>query len=80
MSEFLRLLSLYYACEIAAETHFPSPEEWTRCMGYYHEVKVHFADDLNGAAAQIEGYRRWKEWEAMNPQLVETLRDRARRG
>ncbi|WP_299729943.1 hypothetical protein [uncultured Tateyamaria sp.] len=79
MSEFLRLLALYYACEIAAETQFPAPDEWTRCMGHYHAVKVRFAQDLTGPAAQIEGYRRWKEWEAMNPDVVESLRDRARR-
>ncbi len=78
MSELFRVLVLYYACDIAAETQFPSPEEWARCMGHYHAVKAHFARDLDGPEAQMVGYRRWKAWEADNPHLVETLRERAR--
>ena len=78
MTELLRLLSLFYACDVAAETRFPSPSEWARCMGHYHAVKAHFADDLTGAEAQIEGYRRWKAWEKANPVLVAELRSRFR--
>ncbi|WP_415921053.1 hypothetical protein [Tateyamaria sp. SN6-1] len=78
MTELFRLLSLFYACDVAAETRFPSPDEWARCMGHYHAVKEHFAEDLNGPAAQIEGYRRWKAWEDANPALVAELRGRFR--
>ena len=78
MTELLRLLSLFYACDVAAETQFPTPSEWARCMGHYHAVKEHFADDLSGPAAQIEGYKRWKAWEDANPALVAELRDRFR--
>ena len=78
MTELLRLLSLYYACDVAAETQFPSPTEWARCMGHYHAVKMAFAWDLTGPEAQIEGYRRWKTWEAENGDIVADLRSRAR--
>lgn len=77
MSELLRILVLYYACDVSAEVHFPSPEEWTRCMGHYHEIKARFADDLSGTDAQVVGYQRWKTWEAENPELVASLRERA---
>ncbi len=77
MTELIRLLALYYACEVTAETQFPSPTEWARCMGHYHAVKAHFAGDLTGPQAQIEGYRAWKTWEVENGVLVAQLRDRA---
>ncbi|WP_299742913.1 hypothetical protein [uncultured Tateyamaria sp.] len=77
MTELMRLLSLYYACEVTAETQFPSPTEWARCMGHYHAVKTHFAGNLTGPQAQIEGYRAWKMWEDQNGALVAQLRDRA---
>ncbi|MEM7631692.1 MAG: hypothetical protein AAF227_06705 [Pseudomonadota bacterium] len=78
MTDLLRLLSLFYACDVAAETTFPTPDEWARCMGHYHAVKAHFAGDLTGPQAQIEGYRRWKAWEDANPALVTELRSRFR--
>ena len=78
MTDLIRLLSLFYACDVAAETQFPSPQEWATCMGHYHAVKAHFADDLSGPQAQIEGYRRWKAWEAAHPALVAELRGRFR--
>lgn len=77
MSELLRILVLYYACDVSAETQFPSPTQWERCMGHYHEIKSRFAEDLDGPRAQIEGYQRWKEWEEQNPNLVASLRERA---
>lgn len=78
MTDLLRLLSLFYACDVAAETTFPTPDEWARCMGHYHAVKAHFAGDLTGPQAQIEGYRRWKAWEAENALLVAELRSQFR--
>ena len=77
MTELMRLLALYYACEVSAETTFPSPQDWARCMGHYHDVKAHFAGDLTGPQAQIEGYRAWKMWEDENGVLVAQLRERA---
>ena len=78
MTDLLRLLSLFYACDVAAETEFPTPTEWARCMAHYHAVKAHFADGMSGPQAQIEGYRRWKAWEDANPALVAELRSRVR--
>ena len=78
MTELFRLLTLFYACDVAAETEFPSPAEWARCMGHYHEIKAHFTPELTGPQAQIEGYRRWKAWEADNAALVEQMREKAR--
>ncbi len=78
MSELMRLLSLFYACDVSAETEFPSPQQWVACMGHYHAVKAHFAEDLSGPTAQIVGYQRWKDWEAENAALVAQLRDRVR--
>lgn len=77
MSDLLRLLVLYYTCDVSAQAQFPSPQDWARCMGHYHQIKSHFADGLDGPAAQVEGYRRWKTWEAENPALVASLRARA---
>ncbi|WP_299615364.1 hypothetical protein [uncultured Tateyamaria sp.] len=77
MTELMRLLALYYACEVSAETQFPSPTEWARCMGHYHAVKSHFAEGSTDPQAQIEGYRAWKMWEEENGVLVAQLRDRA---
>lgn len=77
MSEILRILVMYYACDIAAEARFPSPEEWARCMGYYTQVKTHFAAQADGPARLVEGYRNFKDWERANPALVADLRARS---
>ncbi|MEO9685453.1 MAG: hypothetical protein ABJR46_00525 [Tateyamaria sp.] len=78
MTDLIRLLALYYTCDVSAETQFPSPQQWANCMGHYHQIKTHFADDLDGPAAQIEGYARWKIWEKENSELVASLRTRAK--
>ena len=78
MTDLIRLLALYYSCDVSAETQFPSPQQWANCMGHYHQIKAHFADDLTGSEAQIEGYRRWKVWETENSELVASLRTRAK--
>lgn len=79
MSELFRVLVLYYACDIAAaERHLTRPE-WTVCMGYYAEVKRHFAGDVTGPQAHRQGYLGFKAWEAENPGVVADLRARSQR-
>lgn len=78
MTELLSLLNLFYACDIAAETRFPTPQEWATCMGYYAQIKALFAPELSGPEAQMEGYLRWKAWEAENAALVAEMRENAR--
>ncbi|WP_299373316.1 hypothetical protein [uncultured Tateyamaria sp.] len=77
MAEILRIMVLYYACEVSAETQFPSPQEWARCMGYYHAIKRHFADGEVGPDANARGYLAFREWEAAHPDTVAELRARS---
>ncbi len=79
MSELFRVLVLYYACDIAATARNLTPPEWTICMGYYAEVKRHFAEDETGPKAHRIGYLRFKAWEAENPAIVSDLRARGHR-
>lgn len=77
MSELFRVLVLYYACDIAAaERHLTRPE-WTICMGYYAEIKNHFAEGETGPKAHRIGYLGFKAWEAENPAIVSDLRARS---
>lgn len=79
MSELFRVLVLYYACDIAAAERHLTPPEWTTCMGYYAEVKRHFAEGETGPEAHRIGYLGFKAWETENPAIVFDLRARSQR-
>mmetsp|Transcript_17971 Transcript_17971/g.27366 ORF Transcript_17971/g.27366 Transcript_17971/m.27366 type:complete len:83 (+) Transcript_17971:57-305(+) len=79
MTEILRVLVLYYACDIAAAERHLTPPEWDVCMGYYAEVKRHFAGGETGPQSHRLGYLGFKEWEDKNPVLVTQLRAQSQR-
>jgi hypothetical protein len=79
MSELLRVLVLYYACDAAATERHPTPAEWARCMGHYADIKRHFAQGETGPDGNRVGYLGFKAWEAENPSLVADLRRRSQR-
>ncbi|MEM8579098.1 MAG: hypothetical protein AAGF60_14710 [Pseudomonadota bacterium] len=69
MSEFLRVLALYYACDSAAALRPLTAAEVALCMGHYNAVKAHFAGETN-----VARYRAFKSWEAANGDIVAQLK------
>lgn len=83
MTEFLRLLSMYYMCDSIAAIRPLDPEEYMRCQGTYETVKMYFSgletDELVDASARNRmAYIGFKDWEAENAELVAQLRASAR--
>ena len=78
MSELLRTLVLYYACDMAAAVAPPSRDEVIRCLTHYQHIKRHFAQGETGPRGNTAGYLGFKSWEAENPDLVAQLRARTR--
>lgn len=69
MTEFLRVLALYYACDSAAALRPLTPSEWAACMVHYDAVKAQFDGTSN-----VDRYRAFKAWELENGALVAQLR------
>lgn len=83
MSEFLRLLAVYYACDHAAALRPLTAAEVAACMGHYNAVKSHFVTDLPPPASSEDrsttsnlAFTRFKRWESENQRLVADLRAR----
>ncbi len=71
MTEFLHVLALYYACDVAAAIRPLPASEMQECMKHYRAVKAHFDEHTN-----VERYRAFKTWEVENAELVMELRGR----
>ncbi|QBF32800.1 hypothetical protein [Thalassococcus sp. S3] len=85
MSEFLRLLAIYYLCDSTAAIRPLTASEVSACMSTYETVKVHFVrpGDLappgtpERVAQNRQAYRGFKAWERDNAALVSNMRARA---
>lgn len=84
MSELLTLLSFYYACSaLAADGQLTQGERFD-CNRTYQAAKILFLDpeDRPAPGAEIpamlnkEAYRRFKDWEAENADLVRQMKAR----
>jgi len=69
MTEFLRVLALYYACDSAAALRPLTPSEWATCTRHYEAVKAHF-----DGTTSAERYTAFKMWERDNGELVAEIR------
>ncbi|MEL7099622.1 MAG: hypothetical protein AAGM84_12405 [Pseudomonadota bacterium] len=69
MTEFLRVLALYYACDGAAAIRQLTPSEWAQCTRHYEAVKSHF-----DGTTSAERYTAFKTWERANGELVAEIR------
>ena len=78
MTEFLAILTLYYACSVAAETRPLSHAELVQCTATYNSVKHHFLPEDTGAGRH-DAYLGFKRWEQDNPALVAQAEQAARR-
>ena len=79
MTEFLKLLALYYMCDSAAAVRPLSAEEFMSCQLNYETVKSYFSGFETGGPADIaarnrNAYAGFKAWEADNAQLVTQMR------
>ncbi len=74
MSEFLRLIAFYYACDAAAIDGLLTRSERLECIRHYTAIKAHFAGPLRNPQDHVEGFRAFKTWEDENPALVAQLR------
>ncbi|WP_415403660.1 hypothetical protein [Tateyamaria sp. SN3-11] len=79
MTELLRIMVLYYSCDMAAAVQPLTPDEAARCIAHYREIKRHFAQGETGPRANVTGYLGFKTWEAENAALVADLRARSAR-
>ncbi len=86
MTEFLKLVALYYICDQAAMIRPLTPEEYMGCQRTYEAVKVYFSG-LDGSETQTlaqiaarnrSAYTGFKSWEADNAGLVAELKSDAR--
>jgi hypothetical protein len=73
MSELLRLLAMYYACDNTATQRMLSQSEIAMCIERYNAVKAYFSGATDDP---LEGYRQFKVWERKNGDLVVQLRAR----
>lgn len=82
MTEFLKLLAIYYMCDSAAALRPLSPEEYMGCQRTYETVKSYFSglqdDDVGFAARNRTAYIGFKTWEGENAALVAQMRADAR--
>ncbi len=74
MTELLRLLSLYYACDQIAAQRPLSSAEVAACMDHYTAVKSHFSEPQD---TNVDAYLRFKAWEQANPAMVAQIRQRS---
>lgn len=79
MTEFLRILAVYYMCDQAAAIRPLSPEEFTGCQRTYEAVKRYFSDfdtakPVDVAARNRSAYIGFKTWEADNAELVSRMK------
>lgn len=82
MSDFMALLELYYACDIAAATRALDTVEVTLCLDHYAAVKSYFApleplaDVGTHERADQErlAFSAFKSWETEHSEVVEALR------
>lgn len=85
MSEFLRLLAVYYLCDSAAALRPLSTAEIAACVEVYGRVKAHFSDldaqmsPSETAARHAAAYAAFKAWEAANSGQVAAMRREAQR-
>lgn len=78
MTTFFALLSAYYICDAAAAVGTLTLSEITECVHRYEAVKAEFVPpDASGPEAGREGYRRFKAWEAENPEIVARMKSEA---
>ena len=85
MTEFLKLLAVYYMCDQAAMIRPLTPEEYMGCQRTYEAVKVYFSglDDPESptlaqiAAQKRDAYAGFKAWEAENAGLVAKMKAEA---
>ena len=85
MTEFLKLLAVYYMCDQAAMVRPLTPEEYMGCQRTYETVKSYFSG-LDGpesptlaqiAARNQNAYAGFKAWEAENAGLVAEMKAEA---
>ncbi len=82
MTEFLKLLAVYYMCDSAAAVRPLSPEEYMGCQRTYEAVKVYFSGLETAetptlaqiAARNRAAYAGFKSWEAENAELVSRMK------
>ncbi len=82
MSDFMALLELYYACDVAAATRALNTSEVTQCLDHYAAVKSYFAPleplaDIGTherADQERTAFAAFKSWEIEHSDLVEALR------
>jgi len=86
VTEFLKLLAIYYMCDSAASTRPLTAEELIGCQRSYEMVKTYFSG-LEGegpltahqiAARNRAAYAGFKAWETDNAILVANMRKQAR--
>ncbi len=82
MTEFLKLLAVYYMCDSAAAVRPLTPEEYMNCQRTYEAVKIYFSGlepAESPTLAQIAARNRaayvgFKSWEAENSELVARMK------
>ena len=79
MTEFLKLLAIYYMCDSTAAVRPLSAEEFMSCQYTYETVKSYFSGLDVGtptdiAARNRTAYAGFKAWEAENAALVSEMR------
>lgn len=83
MTELLAILSIYYQCAVLAEDWKLTQAERFACRDVYQEAKRIFLEDgehdpdarLTADQNPLE-YRRFKDWEAANADLVRQMKGR----
>jgi len=82
MTEFLKLLAIYYMCDSAAAIRPLSPEEYMQCQTTYETVKSYFSGlhdgTLDAGTRNRLAYVGFKTWEGENADLVSQMRAEAR--
>jgi hypothetical protein len=89
MTNLLRLLSLYYHCEVAAENARLNFDQLMTCTQVYQNVKAAFLTEENRlilamtrpddrAPILMAGASAFEDWENANPDVVLALRDDAK--
>jgi accessory colonization factor AcfC len=75
-----QLLLNYYVCDYTASVRAMDFTEVQACMDIYEQVKTEISGlDSKDPATRVDAYILWKAWELQNPDMVEILKQDARR-